>query len=271
MTKDKPSTLIHFAHANGFPARSYQKMFTHFPAHYNVIALDKFAHDKRFPLNDNWENQVLEMINFIENNKGEHKKVVAVGHSFGAVISYMSACLRPDLFSALVMLDPPLMTGIARYLFRFAKTNQLINKITPAGITQTRKRTWHVEQDLHAYFSTKTLFKDFDSDCIKDYIAAVTSHKDGHLHLTFDVETEANIFRTIPHNLPSFAGKLSIPAVLITGKHTDVCVPVLRNPFLKANPSVVHIVFDKGKHMFPLEYPVEVASTIADVLAEFEL
>lgn len=258
------SILVHFAHANGFPAGSYKKLFDYLPSEFEIIAIDKMAHNPRYPLNDNWENQVAEMIEFVEQNKGSHHKVVAVGHSFGAVVSYMSACLRPDLFSGLIMLDPPLITGLARYIFRFAKGNRLINKITPAGITVLRNRKWHAEHDLHHYFAKKALFKDFDPDCIKDYVTSVTKLHEGHLHLSFDVDTEANIFRTIPHNLPSYAGKLKVPGVLITGKHTDVCVPTLRKPFLRANPQISHIESKKGKHMFPLEYPLEVADLIAE-------
>jgi len=271
MTTNEQHTIVHFAHANGFPSRSYQKLFDHLPKQYAVIALEKFAHNPCYPLNDNWENQVAEMIDYIEKNKGKHEKVVAIGHSFGAVVSYMSACLRPDLFSALIMLDPPLMTGLARYVFRFAKRNKLINRLTPAGITVLRRQKWHIEQDLHAYFAAKSLFKDFDPDCIKDYVSCVVQEQDDHHHLTFDVEIEANIFRTIPHNLPSYAGKLKIPGRLITGKNTDVCVPVLRKPFLKANPSITHLEFKKGKHMFPLEYPIEVAALIEIAIADMGL
>jgi pimeloyl-ACP methyl ester carboxylesterase len=271
MKNHLPSTLVHFAHANGFPAGSYNKLFSHLPSQIELIAIDKFAHNPLYPLNDNWENQVSEMIEFVESNKGEHQKVVAIGHSFGAVVSYMSACQRPDLFSALIMLDPPLITGFARYIFRFAKGNRLINRITPAGITLKRSRKWHIEQDLNTYFAKKHLFKDFDPQCIKDYIASVIELQSDQLQLSFDVETEANIFRTIPHNLPSYSGKLKLPGVLLTGKNTDVCVPVLRAPFLKANPSITHYEFDKGKHMFPLEYPVEVAALITRFLNELLL
>lgn len=263
------STLLHFAHANSFPSGSYRKLFTHLPAQYEVIAIEKLAHNPRYPLNDNWENQVAEMIEFVECNKGTHQKVVAIGHSFGAVVSYMSACLRPDLFSGLIMLDPPLITGIVRYIFKFAKQSKLINKITPAGITVMRNRKWHIEHDLYDYFVNKSLFKDFDPDCIRDYVSSVMANQDGHLHLNFNVDTEANIFRTIPHNLPRYAGTLKMKGILMTAKHTDVCTPALRKPFLRANPSIEHIEFKKGKHMFPLEFPVEVAKAIGEIIPTF--
>lgn len=268
LPNNKPVKLINFAHANGFPAASYNKFFAHLPSEYKIISLDKYAHNPRYPLNDNWENAVKEMVDFVERNRGDSEKVVAIGHSFGAVVSFMCACKRPDLFSSLIMLDPPLITGLARYIFRFAKLNRLIDKITPAGLTLSRNRNWHMEHDLHAYFSKKKLFKNFDPECIQDYIDAVIELKGDHMHLSFDVETEANIFRTLPHNLPSYKGKLKTPTTLITAKNTDVCVPVLRNPFLKAHPSITHIEFEKGKHMFPFEYPVEVAGLLSKILSK---
>lgn len=257
--------VIHFAHANGFPAGSYKKLFRRIEQPHKLIAIDKFAHNPRFPLNENWENQIKELEHFIESYADQ--PIIGIGHSFGALVTYMTACLRPDLFRGLILLDPPLMTGLVRYIFRFAKSNRLINKITPAALTEKRVRKWHLEQDLYAYFSQKKLFRNFDPECVVDYINAVIEEKQDFKQLTFEVATEANIFRTIPHNLPMFAGQLHTPTVLITGKDTDVCVPVLRNPFLKANPIVEHIKFEKGGHMFPLEHPDALAKLINTVIS----
>jgi pimeloyl-ACP methyl ester carboxylesterase len=258
------NNVIHFAHANGFPAGSYAKLFANLRYDHKFIAIDKLAHNPRFPLVDNWQNQIKELEHFIENSA--QAPVIGIGHSFGAVITYMTACERPDLFSKLILLDPPLITGLARYIFRFAKTNRLINKLTPAALTENRVRTWHLEHDLLAYFKGKALFKNFDPDCINDYVNAVIEEKQDIKQLSFEVATEANIFRTIPHNLPTYAGKLRTPTSLITGKYTDVCVPVLRKPFLYANPIVNHVEFAKGGHMFPLEYPIELAKVLDDLL-----
>ena len=255
---------IHFAHANGFPAASYRQLFSNLKTPHKLIAIDKFAHNPRHPLNDNWENQVVELIEFIE--QSSTRPVLGIGHSFGAVITYMSACKRPDLFSGVIMLDPPLITGLARYIFRFAKANRLINTLTPAGITQHRARKWHLEHDLHAYFSKKSLFKDFDPACIQDYIEAVIEKGSDSKQLNFEVETEANIFRTIPHNLHTYKNQLKTPTVLLTGKHTKVCVPVLRRPFLRANKAIRHVEFDSGGHMFPLEHPKKLALLIDELI-----
>lgn len=261
-TMTPESHLLHFAHANGFPAGSYRKLFANFDKRIKVIALDKFAHSNSFPLNDNWENQVNELIDYTESRLEAGQKCISVGHSFGGVVSYMAACRRPDIFSQLIMLDPPLITGLTRYIFRIAKKTKLIDKLTPAGITNMRVKKWKQGTDLVSYFSKKKLFKKFDRECLADYVQSVIEQQGDSLHLNFNVETEANIFRTIPHNLPQYKNKLAIPATLITAKHSDVCVPVLYKPFLKANSGMRHIQFEHGKHMFPLEYPIQLAEVI---------
>lgn len=260
------NTLIHFAHANGFPSGSYKKFLANLHNEYRVIAKDKFAHDPKYPLNDNWENQIHELLDYIVEHKAENEKVIAMGHSFGALLSYMAVCQRPDLFSGLIMLDPPLMTGLSRYVLKFAKKNSLIDRITPAGITQTRKNTWDNQHDLVQYFANKNLFKNFHPECIQDYVDAVVHEQAELKTLSFDVETEANIFRTIPHTLPSFNGQLKVPSVIVTGQFTDICTPIRRKPFLKRHPHIEHIEFAKGGHMFPLEYPEELALIINGLL-----
>ncbi len=243
-------------------------MFNLLDSDIDLIALDKFAHNPKYPLNDNWQNQVDELCDYVESHKEGSEKYVAVGHSFGAVISFMACCQRPELFKGLIMLDPPLVSGLPRYLFRFAKKTKLIDRLTPAGITKQRKRAFAHDQDLIAYFSKKSLFKNFELECVQDYVNAVIEQQDNTLRLHFDVETEVNIFRTIPHNLPSYNGKLKLPAYLITGSLTEVCVPVLRNPFLKQHPSIEHIELDGGGHMFPLEKCSQTANLINRLLRE---
>ncbi len=87
-----PGVNLHFAHANGFPAASDQKLFNALPENFEVIALDKFGHTPRFPISNNWSNQVAELIHYVEG--AATAPVYAVGHSFGAVICYMAVCTR---------------------------------------------------------------------------------------------------------------------------------------------------------------------------------
>ena len=46
----------------------------------------------------------------------------------GAVVSFMAACERPDLIKGVIMLDPPIASGLARIAFKLLKYSPLIDK-----------------------------------------------------------------------------------------------------------------------------------------------
>ena len=269
-TPTASSTLTaHFAHANGFPAGSYRTFFDYLGDELSIFALEKFAHNPTFPLVDNWPHQVDELIDYIERNTAD--KIIAIGHSFGGLVSYMACCKRPDLFKGLIMLDPPVAAGLSRHVFRLAKSTRLINKLTPASRTQVRKQSWHKDEDIHQYFASRALFRNMDKRCIDDYIQSATHISGGNRQLVYERDIEANIFRTIPHNLHEFYGQLNCPARLITARYTDVCVPRLRQPFLKRNPTMTHLELPKGGHMFVLEHPKLVATAVLSTIKQWGL
>ena len=60
------SLTFHFAHANGFPAASYNTLFSYLPDHFQRLHVSMFGHDDALPVNGNWRNQVKELINHVE-------------------------------------------------------------------------------------------------------------------------------------------------------------------------------------------------------------
>ncbi|MFT6989194.1 MAG: pimeloyl-ACP methyl ester carboxylesterase [Paraglaciecola sp.] len=258
---------LHFAHANGFPAGSYKQIFNALDADFELCALTKFAHTKQFPVNTNLANQVAELIDYLQTHVTQ--PVYAVGHSMGAVISFMAACERPDLIKGLIMLDPPITSGLSRVVFRLLKYSPLIDKFSPAGKAKIRCQYWPKGSNLVEYFQARGLFKDFLPACVADYVAAAVDEKEDGLHLNFDAQIEANIYRNIPHNLNKYYKRLQVPALLVTGGESDVCVPALLSTFIK-NTKIEHMILPNRGHMFPLEIPEYVAQIINERIRLWE-
>ncbi len=234
---------------------------------HGVLALEKFAHNPNFPVTQEWEHLVEEMIEHL--NKTTKTPVYAVGHSFGAVISYMAVCKYPDKFKGLIMLDPPLLTGMTAFFIRRIRHTKMFDKLTPAGKSQSRCIKWPLETDLVSYFSSRALFKNMHPQCIQDYVNAAVRTKQDSYHLDFNREIETEIFRTIPLYISRFIGMLNRPSLLVSGGASDVSIPRMIKPFIKKN-NMQHKIVDEGGHMFPLEQPTLVGQMIARQVSKWE-
>lgn len=265
-----PKTLINFVHANGFPAGSYKAVFNSFPKEYQVIFHEKYGHDSQYPVEDNWQPLVDELINFVKQQLliNNQQQVINVGHSFGGVIAFIAACQQPQLFKGLIMLDPPVVTGSTAVAVKLLKKTRLIDKFSPAGKAKSRRTHWPLGTDMAKLFASRTLFKNFDKRCLDDYISHGVVEKNNQLELAFSAQVEADIFRNLASNLSSYKNQLKIPTSLIYADKTDV-VP-LRNfkKFVKLN-KMMDLKVTQGGHMFPLERPEDTAQLISDTIAQW--
>lgn len=262
-----PKTLINFVHANGFPAGSYKTLFNYLPKNYQVVAHEMYGHDKNYPVENNWQPLVDELIHFVKQQLAIHKKeqVVSVGHSFGSVVAFIAACQQPQLFKGLIMLDPPVVTGSTAMVIKLVKKTRFIDKWSPAGKAKTRRTHWPLGTDMVAMFSSRNLFKNFDKRCLDDYIASGIIERNNQLELVFNAEVEADIFRHLATNLSSYKNKLQVPTHLIYADKTEVCPHVFFKKFVKLNKNI-QLSTTPGGHMFPFEQPESTAKLLSKTI-----
>jgi len=273
LNKTLPNTRINFAHGNGFPSGSYQTLFSYLPETMEVLALDKYCHNESFPVNNNWQAQVDELIAFVKsqqkvNDVGDIERVICLGHSFGAVISFIACCQQPALFKGLIMLDPPVISGLTALVTKFIKKTPWIDKFSPSGKAKVRRTHWPLGTDIGQLFSQRKLFKNFDSRCLADYIQHGMTENNGRLELVFDAEIEASVFSSIPTNLSRYKNKLQVPAALVYGESTEVFPHRFFKDFARLNKNI-SLKTVQGSHMYPLEHPEKTAQYITTLIKEF--
>lgn len=103
--------LLVFSHANSFGASTYGVLFRHLKARgFKVRAIERFGHDPRYPVSNNWRELVQQLIDF---TRAEVERVGQpawlVGHSFGGFVSLMTAARAPELARGVLLLDSPLL------------------------------------------------------------------------------------------------------------------------------------------------------------------
>ncbi len=250
--------IIHFAHANGFPAKTYSKLFSHLEDDFEIGYLERHAHNPKFPVTDGWERLRDELGEAIE--KRYARKIVGVGHSLGGILHFLVAVEKPELYEAIVLLDAPIISRLSSGAVKILKMLNLIDRFTPSQTTRFRRNLWQSKDEVFEHFKEKEKFAAFDQTVLRDYAEHGTTRTERGYELLFKPSIEARIYRALPHNLPKFRSKLKVPAAYIGGTDSHEA-RMARLSFMRKHLSF-EFHFLQGSHLFPLERPGETAEAI---------
>jgi pimeloyl-ACP methyl ester carboxylesterase len=178
--------IIHFSHADGFPAPCYRRLFGFLESDFRIGYVDRIGHDPSFPVTDGWAHLVDELTAAIDARWNQ--PVVGVGHSLGGYLTAMAAVRRPELFRAVILLDAPILGSFTGSAVQFIKHIGLIDRVTPAGSVKHRRRHWPSREDAVAHFRRRTIFRNFDPECLEDYARFGTAEDANGVTLWFDPE-----------------------------------------------------------------------------------
>jgi pimeloyl-ACP methyl ester carboxylesterase len=259
------STLF-FAHANGFPSLSYTPFFEALQQHdLTVDYIQKVGMNPDYPITNNWSRLVEELEREIESKHQE--PVIGIGHSLGGMLSYLLARKRPELYSHLVLLDPPVINGWQNSLWWLSKKFGASDRFTPAGSSKKRRTTFDSREQAYEKLRNKRLFKDFTEASFQAYIEhGLVDTDNGKVTLAIDLETELALFRTAPDDLWRYRKPLAMPGLYLTAEESEFA----SQPFaarLSRTAGMEYKVL-KGGHLFPQEHPAETSQIIADWLAQ---
>jgi pimeloyl-ACP methyl ester carboxylesterase len=257
MSKD----IIHFAHANGFPAKTYNKLFSCLENDFEINYLERHAHNPKFPVTDGWKRLKDELEEEIE--KRYTKPVIGVGHSLGGVLHFLVAVENPKLYKRIILLDAPIISRLSSKGLQILKMTNLIDRYSPSRTTRFRRNLWKSKEEAFEHFRRKDNFAKFDREVLLDYIENGTIETEKGYELFFKPSIEAKIYRTIPHHLPRFRGKLQVPTDYIGGTNSREA-RLARISFMRRHfPIDFHFI--EGSHLFPLEKPRETADLISKI------
>ena len=254
--------ILHFSHANGFPAACYRKFFGYLEHDFRISSINCIGHDPAYPVTDGWPHLVAQLIDYL----GAHCRgpVVGVGHSLGGYLTFMAAVQRPELFKCIILLDAPIIGYFKGTALAMLKRLGLADRMTPAYRTRERRRDWSSVEDMITHFRRRKTFRHFDPDCLRDYAALGTVAEGGGVRLLFDPEIEYRIYRSIPHDLVYYSSRLKPPAGFIGGRRSNE----LRRVGLAHTRRSFHVKRIEGGHLFPFERPQAAAEAVGLLAAE---
>lgn len=258
-----PLPIVHFVHANSFPAGTYRVFFDHLKKHYDVRALEMHAHNPNYPVRNGWAALARELID--ELVARYDAPVLLVGHSMGGMLSLMVAKARPDLVRGVVLLDAPVVAGWRASLLRIAKKAGIDNRFSPARFSEKRRNLWSSADEAYRHYASKPMFAVWAPEVLRDYIEhGLTEHPEG-VTLRFTRETETAVYRSLPHHIGSLVRRrFPVPVGFVGGADSVEC----RQAGMAATKRLVgkHYRQIPGGHLFPMESPALAADAVHRVI-----
>ena len=254
---------IHFAHANGFPAKTYNKLFSYLREDFHIGYLERHGHSPEFPVEDNWITLRDELIHELKKNYDE--PIIGMGHSFGGVLNLLAAFKEPELFNALILLEGVIISPLSSFVIGILKSTNLIDKFSPSKATRRRRSTFKSKEEAFDHFKKRKKFSKFDEEALRDFAEYGLVEDAGQFKLFIEPEVEAKIYRTLPNNLPNYRGLLKVPAVYIGGNNSKEA-RLARLGFMKRH-FPIEFEYVKGSHLFPFEKPLETSVKIKEFLS----
>jgi pimeloyl-ACP methyl ester carboxylesterase len=230
-------------------------MFSGLEDRFEIRAVNTIGHDPRHPVTDSWPHLVEELLQHLE-RLGE--PVLGVGHSLGGYLTALAALRRPALFRAIILLDSPILGPWKGAALGMAKRFGLVDRVTPAGITRDRRATWASSDEAYAHFRNKRAFRDFDPDCLRDYVTLGMRPCAEGICLAFDPGIEYRIYRAFPHAVAKEIPALRVPAGFIFGRESADA----RQMGLATTRKYFRVTRVEGGHLFPFEHPEPAARAI---------
>ena len=274
LSSSGPSLI--FLHANGYPPETYRKFLDPFLKSYRVEAhyLRPFWSDQDPDHLKDWKqfrDDYLEELR-TRNRLGDPQKTIGVGHSLGAMTTLMTAIEEPDLFQALILIEPVIFTPLRAQVLSLFSHLGLIQFFLPLiGKTLKRKTLFEDHQAMFLNYREKPIFLGISDPVLWDYVRGLGGEADdGSVQIKYSPRWEARIYETagiadayIWKNL----SRVEIPVFVIRGEDSDTLLQGAGDLLVEKLPLGRGINVSGGGHLLPLERPEYTAGLILDFLS----
>jgi len=261
--------LAHLSHATGLCAGVYTPLAEKLSARLHVVGMDDRGHGRTRALADprrlrSWDTFARDLESFFERFD---RPVIAMGHSRGAVASLLLAVKRPDLVSALVLIDPTILPYSWMWWWYLAKKTGAARLVPIVATAAKRRYRWPDRKTILENYRKKAVFQSWQAEFLEAYIEHGTeADRDGGVRLCCRPVWESKAFAACSHDVWRYVNQLKQPTLLLYGDRSDTCLPATVRRFSRSVPHARITAFERTGHFVPMERPGEVAAAISDFI-----
>ncbi len=253
--------LIHIAPANGFPPEAY------LPLAADLAPLGRILGYRPRPLRvdgdpqprGSWRDLAADLIADVQAVADE--PVIGIGHSLGGILTLYAAVDRPDLFQAVILIDPVLFARRLQAVIWLLRQSGQGYRFPLAQSALRRRDHFASIEEARQRWQGRGVFADFTPAALEGYLAGGLRPYDQGYTLAWPKRWEAHIFASSPLDGWRYLPRLQRPLLIIRGTRSELITDNVWRRLRRVVPHATLLELEAG-HMLPMERPAEVAALI---------
>lgn len=262
--------LLHFLHGNGFCGRTYEPLLRHLSADFDLWLSDAQGHGD----SDHggafvgW-NRSAELAWEALQRQGQAFREVphlAVGHSFGGVLTGLLLGTQLGHFRRAVLLDPVLFPPAMLMGMALGGLAGLMKHTPLARQARARRPHWPDRAAAFAALHGRGAYRGWADDALRAFVDhALKDRRSGGVELKCQPSREAEVFSSAPERMWTLLGRVRTPTLVLHGQDSF--------PFVADGVRHWQLMHDgiqaecvPGGHSFMQEQPAPAAQRVRDYL-----
>lgn len=270
---DEQAPKLLFAPGNGFPPPCYSPLLAPLTRDWRVLSLPPRALWPDIgpaPTEPGtWDGLVEDLLA----GMAEHdlRDVVAVGHSFGALILMMAVLEQPKRFRGLAMLDPAILTHDRIDFVRAMRERGELHLLPIVAGTMRRRDRFPGLQETFDSWRSKPLFAEMNDELLWTYVRSTMqpAHDGDGVELVWPRDWEAWYYMSADMDVrDSLVWLNGISRTLVVqGTASDVFPADSLQRVRLHLPAGTFVTLADCGHMFPLSHPGDTRTALTDWLS----
>lgn len=260
---DNGRPLIHFLHGNGFCGGVYWPFLRGLLGDHALFCHDLEGHGASdAPAHYSGTRAIIARVpQIIDDQCAGAAPMVGLGHSFGAAITLAVAAQRPDLFRALVLLDPILIPAAPWLGIKLASR---LGRNPMANAARRRRDRWASREEVLNKLRGRGIYRGWREDALESFVDHATRDDGKARVLCCPREIEAAIFEQPVYPWHRIR-RVRCPVLFLYGEASYPFLPRAAQLAASLNPRV-SVRRLPGGHCFMQENPERAAEEVCDFL-----
>jgi pimeloyl-ACP methyl ester carboxylesterase len=247
--------LLIFSHANGFNASTYRSLLTPLAGEFRIVAWDMRGHGlTTLPLDRTglrgWQIFRDDLLRFID--RLDAKPAVLAGHSLGATATALAAAVRPNIGSALVLVEPVMPEAPPLWRRLFGKWQ---GDASLAAMALRRRNRFASREEVATKFIGRGAFRTWPRETIVDYVETGLVADENGYRLACPPAWEAAIYAAHPIRIERLGSRIAAPVTVLYGTSGSAASKPLLDQFARRHRNAQLVCVEGGTHFVPMEQP----------------